>query len=84
MIPHTFSFLTFLEVTGAVAFSDACWTYYMDKTHEKKAGYAAFWSMMIMVLGTFSTFSYIDNRMYIPAAILGAGIGTYLTVRFKK
>lgn len=48
---------------------------------EKKAMPSAIWGTLIMVGSMVSVISYTQDSRLIPAALLGAFIGTYLTVK---
>lgn len=63
---------------------DACWTLYIAKVGEGKALAAATWSALIMVCGAFATISYLNDTRLLVAAIAGAWVGTYCTVRFAR
>lgn len=63
---------------------DCCWTFYIAKVGEGRALAAATWSALIMVCGAFATISYLEDKRLLLAAIAGAWVGTYLTVKLKK
>jgi hypothetical protein len=76
--------LQFILVALAMIVADVCWTYYFIKVEERKAIAAGVWSALIIVASSFITTSYIEDRSLIPAAILGAFIGTAGTVWYKN
>jgi hypothetical protein len=45
---------------------------------------AGIWSALIIVASAFITTSYVADRSLVPAAVLGAFIGTAGTVYYKK
>lgn len=68
----------------AMVLTDAFWTLYFIATKEEKAVNAGFWSMMIIILGGFSTVSIVENTWNMIPAALGAFVGTYAVVRFHQ
>ncbi len=76
--------INFFLVMLAVAIGDVCWTYYFIKVEERKAIAASIWSSAIMGLGAFSVSNYATEKTYIIAAIIGAFIGTYASIWYKK
>ena len=78
-----FSIVTFLLIMLAMAFADVCWTLYFIDVEERKAHPAAFWSAMIILVTAFSVTNYVENKIYIAAALIGAYIGTYGTLKWK-
>ncbi|HMU63727.1 MAG TPA: hypothetical protein PKD88_07365 [Nitrosomonas sp.] len=78
-----FSIVTFLLIMVAMAFADVCWTLYFIDVEERKAHPAAFWSAMIILVTAFSVTNYVENKIYIAAAFIGAYIGTYGTLKWK-
>jgi uncharacterized membrane protein len=65
------------------------WTFYIfDRLIDvaaKKAVSAAFWSMMIVVCGAVAVAitGYVDDNRLIIAAMLGAFLGTYGTIKYR-
>jgi hypothetical protein len=76
--------LKFILVVLAMIVADVCWTYYFIKVEERKAVAAGIWSALIIVASSFITASYVENKSLIPAAVLGAFIGTAGTVWYKN
>lgn len=74
----------FLSVMIAMALADVCWTLYFMKVSEKKALQAAFWGSIIILFGAISTTSYVEDNTLIFAAVIGAFIGTYVTIKMKS
>ena len=79
-----FSIVTFLLIMAAMAFADVCWTLYFIDVEERKAHAAAFWSAMIILVTAFTVTNYVENAIYIVAAFIGAYIGTFGTIIWKK
>jgi hypothetical protein len=71
----------FISVFLAMAAADVCWTKYISTIHAKKAFAAGIWSASIILMGTFTTISYVANHWYVIASLLGAFVGTYFTVK---
>jgi hypothetical protein len=76
--------LKFILVALAMIVADICWTLYFIKVEERKAIASGIWSALILVSGAFITTSYVADKSLIPAAVLGAFIGTAGTVYYKK
>ncbi len=79
-----FSIVTFLLIMVAMALADVCWTLYFIDVEERKAHPAAFWSAMIILVTAFTVTNYVENKIYIAAAFIGAYIGTFGTITWKK
>jgi hypothetical protein len=76
--------LKFILVMLAMIVADVCWTFYFIKVEERKIIASGVWSSLIIVSSAFITTSYVEDRSLIPAAVLGAFIGTAGTVWYKK
>lgn len=79
-----FSIVTFLLIMLAMALADVCWTLYFIDVDERRAHPAAFWSAMIILVTAFTVTNYVENRIYIAAAFMGAYLGTYGTIKWKQ
>lgn len=79
-----FSWVTFFLIMAAMALADVCWTLYFIDVEERRAHAAAFWSAMIILVTAFTVTNYVENKIYIAAAFLGAYVGTYVTIAWKK
>ncbi len=76
--------IKFILVVIAMIVADVCWTYYFIKVEERKAIAAGIWSALIIVASSFITTSYVEDRSLVPAAVIGAFIGTAGTVWYKN
>lgn len=76
--------MSFVLVALAVALADVCWTMFFIETSNSHATKASVWSALIILCGSYSTVSYVQDNRLIIAAMIGAFIGTYLTIKFKK
>ena len=76
--------IKFILVTLAMIIADVCWTYYFLKVEERKVLASGVWSSLIIIASAFTTTNYIEDKSLIPAAVLGAFIGTAGTVWYKK
>lgn len=74
--------MQFIGVVALTAFSDVCWTLYFIKTADRHATHAAGWSAVIIFCGAFSTVAYVHDIRLVAAAMCGAWLGTYFTVRW--
>ena len=68
----------------AMIIADICWTVYFLKVEERKVIASGIWSALIIVGSAFTTTSYVADKSLIPAAVIGAFIGTAGTVWYKK
>ena len=68
----------------AMVVADVCWTFYFIKVEERKVIASGIWSSLIIIASAFITTSYVEDRSLVPAAVLGAFIGTAGTVYYKK
>ena len=76
--------LKFVLVMLAMIIADICWTVYFLKVEERKVIASGVWSALIIVGSAFTTTSYVADKSLIPAAVIGAFIGTAGTVWYKK
>jgi len=74
----------FALVVAAMIVADICWTYYFIKVEERRAIAAGIWSALIIVASAFITTSYVEDKSLVPAAVIGAFIGTAGTVWYKN
>jgi Na+/melibiose symporter-like transporter len=74
----------FIAVAVAVAIVDCFWTLYMRYVGEKKPMHAAISSVMIILLGAFTTVNYIHDHVLIIAAMIGAFFGTLIPMTLFK
>jgi hypothetical protein len=79
-----FSIVTFVLVALAMAFADICWTLYFIDVEERRAHAASFWSAMIILVSAFTVTNYVENKIYVIAAFIGAYLGTYGTIKWKQ
>lgn len=76
--------LKHILVFFAAGVVDSIWALYIMACADKTPVKAALWGATVMAIGAFITITYVDDHSYLPTAIIGGTIGTYLTVRFKK
>ena len=74
----------FILVMLAMIVADDCWTFYFIKVEERKVIASGIWSSLIIIASAFITTSYVEDRSLVPAAVIGAFIGTAGTVYYKK
>ena len=68
----------------AMAITDVCWAYYFIKVDERRAVGAGLWAVALFVCGATVTANYVNDRSLIFAAALGAFVGTWATIAYKK
>ena len=76
--------IKFISIIISVALADICWVFYFIKIEERKAMAASLWSAIIVALGAFSVENYVEDNTFVFAAIIGAFIGTYISIIYKK
>ena len=76
--------IKFLLVMLAMIIADVCWTFYFIKVEERKVIASGIWSSLIIVASAFITTSYVEDKSLVPAAVIGAFIGTAGTVWYKN
>ena len=74
----------FLLVFICVSITDMCWAIYIIKTAQKKAFLASAWGSGITLLSAFTVISYTHDHRLIIASVLGAFVGTYVTIKYGK
>ncbi len=75
--------MNYLLVFVAGFVSDWVWAGYIAYTSEKRAGLAALFSGVIMVLGAYVTVAYLENPRMLAVAVAGGMLGTYVFVKRK-
>ena len=76
--------VTFLLVVLALTLADICWTKYFMETANKNANKAAIWSALIILCGSFATVSFVHDKRLILAAMIGAYLGTFVTIKWHN
>lgn len=76
--------LSFVSVFLAVMIADVCWTFYFIKIEERKSIGAGLWGAGVYVCGAFAVIHYTTDKTMIIPAVLGAFIGTWATIEYKK
>ena len=63
---------------------DIIWTAYIKTIAQGEASAAAFWSLLVMLVGAYVTIQYVHDPLMLVPAGLGAAVGTYVAVKFWK
>ncbi len=67
-----------------VALVDWMWGRYIIHTAQKNAVKSSLYASILTAFGAYITISYVsDHRMLIPA-VLGAFVGTYISVKMSR
>jgi peptidoglycan biosynthesis protein MviN/MurJ (putative lipid II flippase) len=74
----------FILVMLAMIVADICWAMYFIEIDKRRVYAAGIWSAVIIVASAFITTSYVEDKSMVPAAAIGAFIGTAATVYYKK
>ncbi len=74
---------------GAIVFistlvADLLWAIYIRRVGEGKSFQAALYSAFIVLLGAVAVAGYVENSWYLFPAIVGAFVGTLITIEFDK
>jgi len=72
--------IKFILVTLAMIVADVCWAMYFIEIDKRRVWAAGVWSAIIIIASAFITTSYVEDKSMVPAAALGAFIGTAGTV----
>lgn len=64
--------------------ADLLWAVYIRRVSEGKSLQAATYSAFIVLLGAIAVASYVENSWYLFPAIVGAFVGTLITIEFDK
>jgi len=76
--------LQFFGVAIAMFLADVCWAYYFIKIAERKSLPASIWGTSIYLFSAFTVTSYVNDKTFIIAAVIGSFLGTYCTVEYKR
>ncbi len=79
-----YSIVKFLSIVLVMAFANVCAALYFTNVDEKKAHTAAFWSAMLILINAFAIINYVENNIYIIAAVVGTYLGTFSTLKWKQ
>jgi drug/metabolite transporter (DMT)-like permease len=74
----------FILVMLAMIVADVCWAMYFIEIDKRRVYAAGAWSAVIIIASAFITTSYIEDKSMVPAAAIGAFIGTAGTVYYKN
>ena len=76
--------IKFILVMLAMIVADVCWAMYFIEFDKRRVWAAGVWSAIIIIASAFITTSYVEDKSMVPAATIGAFIGTAGTVYYKK
>ena len=76
--------IKFILVMLAMIVADVCWAMYFIEIDKRRVYAAGAWASIIIIASAFITTSYVEDKSMVPAAALGAFIGTAATVYYKK
>lgn len=62
---------------------DFVWVRYDTALTGREAPSAAFWSMMYAGIAASGTYMVVKNFRYLPALLLGHGIGAFIGVKLR-
>lgn len=60
------------------------WAKCVKSVSDDKALESGLWSIFITLSGAITIISYTQNHLLLIPATLGGGVGTYLSVKYKK
>jgi hypothetical protein len=76
--------LTFLGVAITLFLADVFWALYFIKIEERNSVMSGVYGSLIYLFGAFAVTQYTEDKSFIIAAVLGAFLGTYVTVEWKR
>ena len=76
--------LKFLLVMTTLFVADVFWALYFLKIQEKNPLMSGVYGSLIYLLGAVAVTQYTEDKSFIIAAVIGAFLGTYVTVEWKR
>ncbi len=76
--------LRFIITVIIMAVAEMCCTMYIIATEKRQALAAATYCALIVSFSTLLTLNYVDDKKMIVATIVGAFLGTFITIKIKK
>ncbi len=76
--------LRFLFVMGSIAVADVAYVHYFLNVTARRPVRAGLWSAVVLGLYAGSTINYVGDPTLLVAAMLGAVLGTTLTVKYAR
>jgi len=76
--------LTFIAAIVVTAVADVIWALYIAYVGERKEWHAATMASVIIFASGLNILFITENKWNLVGAIIGAFVGTYLTVKYKK
>jgi hypothetical protein len=76
--------MIYVAVFIFVCLSDMVWTYYISAVAKGKPFLASLFSSLTVFMGLMATIMVVADQLAIVPAMLGAFLGTYVTVRAVK
>jgi len=64
--------------------ADVFWALYFLKIQEKNPLMSGIYGSVIYLLGAVAVTQYTEDKSFIIAAVIGAFLGTYVTVEWKR
>lgn len=76
--------LNSLMIFSIMVIVDVIWTLYLSSVQNNKPFSAGLCSIFIYLTSAITTTKWVENKNYILPALVGAFLGTYLVVKYKK
>ena len=76
--------MSFIVTFIAVTVVDYFYTFYLKSVNENKALKAGFWGAVIWLIGSIAVIEYTANHWLLIPACMGAFVGTYIGIKFRK
>lgn len=73
--------IKYIVMFTAAFLVDWVWAEYIKHTAAKNAWRSAGLSGVIVLIGAFTTFAYMEDRWMVAPALLGGMLGTYVSVK---
>ena len=75
---------TYLETFILVFLTDILYTYYIRAVNTNSALKASFWSVVVTFTASIAVINYTEDHYNLIASLLGAGLGTYVGMKYLK
>ena len=74
----------YIVVFFAVFFTDVASTYYLKAVQNNKPLIASVWATVVTLTASIVVIEYTTNNYMLIPALMGAFVGTYVGMKFKK
>jgi succinate-acetate transporter protein len=75
--------LKFVAVILLMMATEASCTMYLIYTDKRKAAKAALWCSVTILFTSLAVVNYVEDKTLIIAAVIGAFLGSFITIKLK-